>query len=119
VIHAHALGYEGETPDCGAEQEEQVGFQVPGLHLLIPEPVLAAAVRTLPGNAVAGHAPHIFMHAFLADHKSAAAAPAEGNFFSTAMAGLRTFLPSARPAKRPGCSVVHGYIGKPAEALLF
>jgi hypothetical protein len=108
VIHAHALGYEGETPDCGAEQEEQVGFQVPGLHLLIPEPVLAAAVRTLPGNAVAGHAPHILMHALLADHESAAAAPAEGDVLGTAMADLGAFLPAARPAYRPGCIVVHG-----------
>jgi hypothetical protein len=42
----------------------------------------------------------------------------KGTSFSTAMADLGAFLPPARPAYRPGCSVVHGY-RKLAEALLF
>ena len=45
---------------------------------LVAESVLGAAVGTLPGDAVAGHAPLVFIHALLADGKAAPAAPAKG-----------------------------------------
>jgi hypothetical protein len=45
--------------------------------LLIAKSVLGTAIRTLPGNAVAGHAPLIFIHACLTNGKPAPAGPAE------------------------------------------
>jgi len=60
---------------------------------LIPESVLPAAVRALPGDAVAGHAPDVFRHAILADMKTAAAMPAEREYAGAAMA-LPCFFPS-------------------------
>jgi hypothetical protein len=59
--------------------QQQVGTLF--VHLLVAEPVPAAAVRTLPVDIVAGHAPQIVMHASLAYQKAAAATPAERNFF--------------------------------------
>jgi len=46
--------------------------------LLIAESVQFAAIRTLPGDPVARHAPEVFLHAVLADFEAASAAPAEG-----------------------------------------
>ena len=54
--------------------------------LLIPKPVLGSAIRTIPGNAVAGHAPNIFIHAHLANGKPAPAGPGERSDFTTAVA---------------------------------
>jgi len=51
---------------------------------LIAEPVPLATIRALPGNAVARHAPEVFIHAFLANLKAASALPAERHFFFTA-----------------------------------
>jgi hypothetical protein len=45
--------------------------------LLIPQAILTPAVRALPGDAVAGHAPEIFLHAILADGEPTPASPAE------------------------------------------
>jgi len=45
--------------------------------LLIPIPVLFTAIRAFPGNSVAGHAPKIIVHAFLAYGEPAPAIPAE------------------------------------------
>jgi len=53
---------------------------------LIPKSVLLAAIRALPGDAVTGHSPDIFVHARLADGKSAPASPAEGKNVITAVA---------------------------------
>ena len=44
MIHPHTLGHEGKPPNDGTEQEQQIGFQVAVLHLLIPETVLVTAV---------------------------------------------------------------------------
>jgi hypothetical protein len=107
MVHAQALGHEGKTPDDGTEQEEQIGFQVPGIHLLIAEAVLPAAIRALPGDAVAGHAPYILMHARLADQEAAAAAPAKGNCFGAAVACFWTFLPAPGSVGRMGCGIIH------------
>jgi hypothetical protein len=61
---------------------------------LIPEPVLIPAVRALPGNGVAGHAPDVFIHAFLADIETTSAAPTEAKFLAAAVA-LIAFLSAA------------------------
>lgn len=55
--------------------------------LLISKPVLCPAVRAIPGNAVAGHPPDIFIHTRLADGKPAPAGPGEHCRISAAMAG--------------------------------
>ena len=46
-------------------------------HSLIAQAVLGSAVRALPGDAVARHAPEVFFHAHLADAESASAGPAK------------------------------------------
>jgi hypothetical protein len=49
--------------------------------LLISQSVLFSAIRTLPGDAVAGHSPEILCHTVLADTKTAPAAlPAKRKF---------------------------------------
>jgi hypothetical protein len=53
--------------------------------LLIAEAILSTAIRTLPGNAVTGHAPYIFVHAGLANLEPATASPAKKEFVSAAM----------------------------------
>jgi len=65
--------------------------------LLIPKPVLRPAVRAFPGNPVAGHAPYIFIHAFLADGKPAPACPGKRGNLPAAVAGS-AFCPAAAPA---------------------
>jgi hypothetical protein len=114
MIHPHALGYEGKAPYNGTEQKQQVGSDVlldyHGSHetgLLVSKSVLAATVRALPGDPVAGHAPHIFIHARLTDHEAAAAAPAKRGGFGTAVADLGRFLPSAGSAAGAGAVVRH------------
>jgi len=47
---------------------------------------LLAAIRTCPGDGIAGHAPHIFVHAALANTKPAATRPAKRKFHPTAIA---------------------------------
>jgi len=56
--------------------------------LLIAETILFAAIRALPRDTVAGHAPHIFIHARLTDSKTAPAGPAERGRLPAAMTGL-------------------------------
>ena len=52
---------------------------------LVPEPILIPAVRALPGDGIAGHAPDVFIHTFLADVETAATAPAEAEFPAAAV----------------------------------
>jgi len=52
---------------------------------LIAIPILLAAIRAFPGNPVAGHAPKILIHAFLAHGKPAPAIPAEPEFLTAAV----------------------------------
>jgi hypothetical protein len=54
--------------------------------LLIAEPVELAAVRAMPGDAVAGKMLDIDVHAGLADGKPAPAGPAKRGDLATAMA---------------------------------
>lgn len=56
--------------------------------LLVAETVLLAAVRALPRDAVAGHAPHVFIHARLTDSEAAPTGPAEWCHIPAAMADL-------------------------------
>ena len=77
-------------------------------YLLIAEPVLAPAVRALPGNGVAGHAPDVFIHALLADIETTPTAPAEAKILAAAVA-LIAFLPAASaPIARGLCRLFHG-----------
>jgi hypothetical protein len=85
--------------------QQQIGMLF--VHLLVAEPVPAAAVRTLPVDIVAGHAPQILMHASLADQKAATTAPAKGGFPCTTVADLQPFLTSPGRADWSGCEVVH------------
>jgi hypothetical protein len=54
--------------------------------LLISETALLTAVRTSPGNSVAGHAPQIICHALLTYLKTTTTGPAEGKFLSADVA---------------------------------
>jgi len=45
---------------------------------LVAEAILVATIRTLPGDAIAGHAPNIFFHTFLTDTEPTSALPTEG-----------------------------------------
>jgi hypothetical protein len=74
--------------------------------LLIAESIHSTTVRALPGNVVAGHAPDIFLHAGLADLKTAAAAPAKWMNPVAAMALLFRRAPPA-PSAITFCTVVH------------
>jgi len=52
---------------------------------LITISVLVTTIRTFPDNSVAGHAPEILIHAFLAHGKPAPAIPAEHKGLPAAM----------------------------------
>jgi hypothetical protein len=80
------------------------------LHLLVPEPVHAAAVRTLPRNAIAGHTPYIFVHAFLTDSETTAAAPAEGNVFHAAVTAVEALASSTGSTDPLVCGLAHGWL---------
>jgi len=73
------------------------------LRLLVAESVLFAALRTVPENAVAGHAPEVFIHAGLADGKPAPAGPGEHRRISATVTGP-VFGPAA--ALSPLCGNV-------------
>jgi hypothetical protein len=55
---------------------------------LVPKPILVSAVRTLPRDGIAGHAPYVFIHTFLADIETASTAPAKCELFAAAMAPI-------------------------------
>jgi hypothetical protein len=57
---------------------------------LVAEAILSTAIRTLPGDPVAGHAPDIFFHTFLADTESTSAFPTKRKFFPAAMTDMLT-----------------------------
>jgi len=52
------------------------------------------AIRTLPGDSIAGHPPGVFIHAYLTDGKSTPALPAKRIDFLAAMAKVYFFSPS-------------------------
>jgi len=55
---------------------------------LVSKTVLCAAVRALPGDPIARHAPEIFLHTLLTDLESAPAHPAKRNFLIAAVANI-------------------------------
>lgn len=57
-----------------------------GRKLLVAKSVITAAIRALPSDAVAGHAPDIFVHAHLADTESATALPTKWEVLPAAVA---------------------------------
>ena len=57
--------------------------------LLVAVSILLTAIRALPGDPVASHSPLIFIHAGLADGKTAPAIPAEHDRLSAAMTEFR------------------------------
>jgi hypothetical protein len=73
---------------------------------LISIPILFTTVRALPGDAVAGHSPLIFIHAGLAHGKSTPALPAEHKCPHAAVAG---FLTSSSPFSLAGFFMVAGF----------
>jgi hypothetical protein len=44
---------------------------------LVAKTILTSAIRTRPGDRIAGHSPHVFKHAILANTEPAAARPAK------------------------------------------
>jgi hypothetical protein len=75
---------------------------------MISESVLIPAIRALPGDPIAGHAPYIFLHARLANTETAAAPPAERKFPAAAMAKLHTAFATFLPVGRFGSWFIHG-----------
>jgi len=75
---------------------------------LIPKPILIPAIRALPGNGIAGHAPDIFRHTFLANAETASAAPAETKFFTAAVAPIIALLASFAPGSGDRIGFFHG-----------
>ena len=67
---------------------------------LVAKPILTAAIGTLPGNSVAGHAPDIFLHTFLAYAEPAPAGPAKRKRSVAAMALSPGALAAFGPVRR-------------------
>ena len=81
--------------------KEKENYRLGNGILLVAESVHVSAVRTYPSNAVAGHPPDIFIHAFLADGEPAAATPAERGNFSAKLASA-IFCPASAFLSQPG-----------------
>jgi len=77
---------------------------------LVAESVLIAAVGTLPGDTVAGHAPQVLVHTILADAEAAAAPPAEHERLPAALALPGAFAAPSSWSGWRGC-VGHGAAG--------
>jgi len=65
--------------------------------LLIAKPILVPAVRALPGDGIAGHAPYVFIHTFLTDIETTSTAPAKSKFFAAAIATVIAVLAMLAP----------------------
>ena len=87
-------------------------FRLPHSHFrilsLVPKPILVPAIRALPGDGVAGHAPYVFMHAFLADIETTATAPAKPKFLAAAVAPIIAVLAMLAPVTGGWCGLFHG-----------
>jgi len=68
-------------------KQSQIRTPKSPIESLIPKPVLVPAIRTLPGDGIAGHPPYVFCHTRLTYIKPAPAPPAKTEFFSAAVAG--------------------------------
>ena len=80
------MGY-GIRIKCLKEKSiSRIPFRNYDARSLVAKPIPFPAIRTRPGDGVTGHAPHIFLHASLADTKTAAARPAKRKCHSTTIA---------------------------------
>jgi len=75
---------------------------------LVAEPILVPAVRALPGDGVAGHAPYVFSHTFLADIETTSTAPAKAKFLAAAVALTAFWSAAPAPVTRGWCGLFHG-----------
>ena len=71
--------------------------------LLVAKSILVPAVRALPGDAIAGHAPYVFTHTSLADIEAAATAPAEAKFFAATVASIAALSATSAPVGEGWC----------------
>jgi len=62
----------------------------------------------LPSDGIAGHAPYIFFHTFLADTESTPAPPAEGKFPAAAVANMMALFSVFSSIGRAVFRVFHG-----------
>jgi len=67
---------------------------------LITKPIPLPTIRTLPSNMVAGHTPHIFMHADLTNGKAATASPIKCCHSLAASTGCILVATWSAPASR-------------------
>jgi len=75
---------------------------------LVAKTILVPAVRALPGDRIAGHAPDVFVHTFLADIKTAATAPAEGEGLAATVASIVAVSAVLTPVSGSWCGFFHG-----------
>jgi hypothetical protein len=75
---------------------------------LVAKAILSAAIRTLPGDPVAGHAPDIFFHTPLADTESTSAYPAKWKLSLAAMADMLTLPAIFSSIGGSWFDVIHG-----------
>ena len=75
---------------------------------MVAKSILIAAVRALPGDGIAGHAPYVFMHTSLADIEATATAPAEAKFFAATVALIAALSATPTPAGEGWCRFFHG-----------
>jgi hypothetical protein len=83
------------TVEQSLPQTYCIFFRAP--FLLVPKSILFPAVRALPGDGIAGHAPNVLRHTVLTDTKSAAAPPAKGKFPAAAVAKIPAALAMLLP----------------------
>jgi hypothetical protein len=75
---------------------------------LIAKSILVSAVRTLPGDGIAGHAPYVFIHTSLANIEAASTAPTEAKFFAAAVALKAALSAASAPVVGGWCGFFHG-----------
>ncbi|CAB1061431.1 hypothetical protein D1BOALGB6SA_6204 [Olavius sp. associated proteobacterium Delta 1] len=75
---------------------------------MVAKPILVAAIRALPGDGIAGHAPDVFIHTFLADIETTSALPAEAKFLAAAVALKASFFVASAPVSGFWCRLFHG-----------
>lgn len=68
---------------------------------LIAKSILPAAIRTLPGNGIAGHSPEVFMHAILTDAETASTCPTKCKLLPTALTDFLSVAGAPGPVSMP------------------
>jgi hypothetical protein len=75
---------------------------------LVAKSILPSTVRALPGDRIAGHAPHIIFHTVLANTESAPALPAKGEFPAAAVANIMALFTIFSSIGRSYFRIFHG-----------